>query len=91
MRRLGSADNGDAGEAAPHERAGYGTAREVADLAFRGSLARTHRGGMAEWSNAAVLKTVGRKTRRFESCSLRQGIQAQRYGEVAERLKALDC
>src|SRR2546428_9468779 len=27
---------------------------------------------MAEWFKAAVLKTVGRKPRRFESCSLRQ-------------------
>ena len=29
-------------------------------------------GGMAEWSKAAVLKTVNRKVRGFESCSLRQ-------------------
>ena len=28
-------------------------------------------GGMAEWSKAAVLKTVNRKVRGFESCSLR--------------------
>jgi hypothetical protein len=27
---------------------------------------------MAEWSMAAVLKTVDRKVRGFESCSLRQ-------------------
>ena len=27
------------------------------------------RGGMAEWPKAAVLKTVGRKTRGFESLS----------------------
>jgi hypothetical protein len=30
---------------------------------------------MAEWSMAAVLKTVGRKSRGFESCSLRQKIK----------------
>ena len=30
---------------------------------------------MAEWSMAAVLKTVGRKSRGFESCSLRQHIR----------------
>jgi hypothetical protein len=29
-------------------------------------------GGMAEWSKAAVLKTVERKFRGFESYSLRQ-------------------
>ena len=29
-------------------------------------------GGMAEWSKAAVLKTVDRKVRGFESLSLRQ-------------------
>jgi hypothetical protein len=29
-------------------------------------------GGMAEWSKAAVLKTVDRKVRGFESYSLRQ-------------------
>ena len=29
---------------------------------------------MAEWSMAAVLKTVDRKVRGFESCSLRQKI-----------------
>ncbi len=29
---------------------------------------------MAEWSMAAVLKTVDRKVRGFESCSLRQFI-----------------
>jgi hypothetical protein len=31
---------------------------------------------MAEWSMAAVLKTVDRKVRGFESCSLRQKITA---------------
>lgn len=45
-------------------------------------------GGMAERSNAAVLKTVGRETRRFESYSLRHALVR---GEVAERLKAVDC
>jgi hypothetical protein len=30
---------------------------------------------MAEWSMAAVLKTVNRKVRGFESCSLRQKIK----------------
>ena len=29
---------------------------------------------MAEWSMAAVLKTVDRKVRGFESCSLRQNV-----------------
>ena len=32
----------------------------------------THNGGVAEWLKAAVLKTVERKFRRFESCPLRQ-------------------
>jgi hypothetical protein len=32
-------------------------------------------GGMAEWLKAAVLKTVERKLRGFESYSLRQEIQ----------------
>ncbi|VTR69472.1 hypothetical protein DESC_740211 [Desulfosarcina cetonica] len=32
------------------------------------------RGGMAEWFKAAVLKTVERKLRGFESYSLRQAI-----------------
>jgi hypothetical protein len=44
---------------------------------------------MAEWFKAAVLKTVWRKPRGFESYSLRQlwGIA----GEVAEWLKAASC
>src|SRR5262245_40467141 len=33
---------------------------------------RSGRGGMAEWLKAAVLKTVRRKPRGFESLSLRQ-------------------
>ncbi len=32
---------------------------------------------MAEWSKAAVLKTVGRKSRGFESYSLRQKVFQQ--------------
>jgi hypothetical protein len=42
---------------------------------------------MAEWLKAAVLKTVERKLRGFESYSLRQYC----CGEVAERLKAAVC
>ncbi len=38
-------------------------------------------GGMAEWFKAAVLKTVDRKVRGFESLSLRSG---KRTGEMAE-------
>ena len=34
-------------------------------------------GGMAEWSKAAVLKTVDRKVRGFESYSLRQGFSCR--------------
>lgn len=45
------------------------------------------RGGMAEWLKAAVLKTVERKLRGFESYSLRQ----QRSGVVAEWPKAAVC
>jgi hypothetical protein len=41
---------------------------------------------MAEWLKAAVLKTVERKLRGFESYSLRQ-----LSGEVAEWLKAAAC
>ena len=45
---------------------------------------------MAEWLKAAVLKTAGRETRRFESYSLRcAGIAHE--GEVAEWLKAAHC
>jgi hypothetical protein len=35
---------------------------------------------MAEWSMAAVLKTVDRKVRGFESCSLRQFLYVRRDG-----------
>ena len=48
-------------------------------------------GGMAEWFKAAVLKTVERKLRGFESYSLRQKIAKRFYtdlgilsGEMAE-------
>jgi hypothetical protein len=37
-------------------------------------------GGMAERSKAAVLKTVNRKVRGFESCSLRQKRNQRRDG-----------
>ena len=40
-------------------------------------------GGMAEWFKAAVLKTVERKLRGFESYSLRQ-TQIDDPGEMAE-------
>jgi hypothetical protein len=59
---------------------------------------------MAEWSMAAVLKTVDRKVRGFESCSLRQKtktsgkflsqffkIDRQQSGEMAEWSKAIAC
>ena len=60
---------------------------------------------MAERFKAAVLKTVERKLRGFESLSLRQlcrpfagegnenatSVFRKRYGEVAERLKAAAC
>ena len=42
-------------------------------------------GGMAEWLKAAVLKTVVRKYRGFESYSLRHGnIDAYNFGEMTE-------
>jgi hypothetical protein len=42
-------------------------------------------GGMAEWLKAAVLKTVERKFRGFESYSLRQNKYLEQfYGEMAE-------
>jgi hypothetical protein len=59
---------------------------------------------MAEWSMAAVLKTVDRKVRGFESCSLRQKIKTRihevwvfcfsikaKNGEMAEWPKAIAC
>jgi hypothetical protein len=47
-------------------------------------------GGMAEWFKAAVLKTVERKLRGFESYSLRHPIKIapERW---PSRLKALAC
>ena len=51
-------------------------------------------GGVAEWLKAAVLKTVVRKYRGFESYLLRQKL-IKRFdcpdGEVAEWSKAADC
>ena len=55
---------------------------------------------MAEWSMAAVLKTVDRKVRGFESCSLRQTyrpadpgrkMRKKDHGEMAEWPKAIAC
>jgi hypothetical protein len=55
---------------------------------------------MAEWSMAAVLKTVDRKVRGFESCSLRQKYRPdgwiekcviEDHGEMAEWPKAIAC
>jgi hypothetical protein len=43
---------------------------------------------MAEWFKAAVLKTVVRKYRGFESYFLRH---QKRYGEVTERPMVLAC
>ncbi len=45
-------------------------------------------GGMAEWFKAAVLKTVERKFRGFESYFLRHNIDS---GEMTERPKVLAC
>ncbi len=44
---------------------------------------------MAEWFKAAVLKTVVRKYRGFESYFLRQN--SFEYGEVTERPMVLAC
>lgn len=41
-------------------------------------------GGMAEWLKAAVLKTVVRKYRGFESYSLRQKPENALKGEMTE-------
>ena len=41
-------------------------------------------GGMAEWLKAAVLKTVERKLRGFESYSLRQEIEEKAHGLVKQ-------
>ena len=42
------------------------------------------RGGMAEWLKAAVLKTVERKFRGFESYFLRQKLHIILAGEMTE-------
>ena len=47
-------------------------------------------GGMAEWFKAAVLKTVVRKYRGFESYFLRQFLYCL-WGEVTERPMVLAC
>ena len=44
---------------------------------------------MAEWSMAAVLKTVNRKVRGFESCSLRQKYRTGIRGQGPEETRAL--
>ncbi len=48
-------------------------------------------GGMAEWFKAAVLKTVVRKYRGFESYFLRQIAVSIHCGEVTERPMVLAC
>lgn len=48
-------------------------------------------GGVAERSKAAVLKTVERKLRGFESYPLRQFDRKTVQGEVAEWSKASAC
>lgn len=48
-------------------------------------------GGVAERSKAAVLKTVERKLRGFESYPLRQFDRITVQGEVAEWSKASAC
>ena len=48
-------------------------------------------GGMAEWFKAAVLKTVVRKYRGFESYFLRQKNRIRLNGEVTERPMVLAC
>ncbi len=49
---------------------------------FLASGTRTRYGGMAEWFKAAVLKTVVRKYRGFESYSLRQNNDFRRDDRV---------
>ncbi len=50
------------------------------------------RGGMAEWFKAAVLKTVVRKYRGFESYSLRHTHTVKRpQGEMTEWPMVLAC
>ncbi len=46
---------------------------------------------MAEWFKAAVLKTVVRKYRGFESYSLRQNNELSHFGEMTERPMVLAC
>jgi len=46
---------------------------------------------MAEWLKAAVLKTVVRKYRGFESYSLRQHQHNPPSGEMTERPMVLAC
>lgn len=48
-------------------------------------------GGMAEWFKAAVLKTVVRKYRGFESYFLRHKMLMIPRGEVTERPMVLAC
>ncbi len=48
-------------------------------------------GGMAEWFKAAVLKTVVRKYRGFESYSLRHNLDVSHFGEMTERPMVLAC
>ncbi len=59
--------------------------QEILTLSFSNGK-RTSSGGMAEWFKAAVLKTVVRKYRGFESYFLRQD-----SGEVTERPMVLAC
>jgi hypothetical protein len=46
---------------------------------------------MAEWFKAAVLKTVERKLRGFESYSLRHDLHPKTPERWPSRLKALAC
>jgi hypothetical protein len=46
---------------------------------------------MAEWLKAAVLKTVGRKPRGFESYSLRQILRSKIWRDLAPPPKKLWC
>ena len=58
-----------------------GVDRSVSRWYIRGS---NHYGGVAEWFKAAVLKTVVRKYRGFESYLLRQEILIFLFGEMTE-------
>src|SRR5574340_836851 len=57
--------------------------RGEGDLRRPPALKGSNSGGMAEWSMAAVLKTVDRKVRGFESCSLRQHYNLATGGQKA--------